>query len=389
MENDNSLPIKAVKLFAEIYAATFANSGALQVQETGEGTAMILHASDLANEATRLATHKESVQGVKTVLKDIADVPKAGATVTADEVKTMIASAYAGDIEDLATVIILGSADDVPAPTGKYSKAICDSCLGFITEDYSPDVLVSRLVSTEQADSVGVQIDKIVHYETTKHKEAFMHRAYGVASRQSGTAKRFTDCMRSLQWGQTLLDWNFTSHRNECDPFATTDPGLNELEEAFNSGRDGSLFTYLGHGGGTFWVMTGFNVEDAHVLTNSFNNPVVLDGSCNCGDFGHTTIHGMDECLAEAMMVGNPDFPGSGAVSMWSSAPTALWVPPADMTTGSLAALTNGQVTKLGAFVFAGVTYMRTQWPGQDGLYTIEGYNLFGDSMMGLDAIPL
>ena len=88
-------------------------------------------------------------------------------------------------------------------------------------------------------------------------------------------------------------------------------------------------------------------------------------------------------------MAGNPAIAGSGAVAMWSSAPEALWIPPADMTTGSIAALTRGHVTRVGPLVFAGAAYMRTQWPGDDGKYTIEGYNLFGDSMMGLDALPL
>ena len=54
-----------------------------------------------------------------------------------------------------------------------------------------------------------------------------------------------------------------------------------------------------------------------------------------------------------------------------------------------IAALTGGYVTRLGPLVFAGAAYMRTQWPGDDGKYTIEGYNLFGDSLMHLNNLPL
>ena len=88
-------------------------------------------------------------------------------------------------------------------------------------------------------------------------------------------------------------------------------------------------------------------------------------------------------------MEGNPDVPGSGAVAMFSSAPTAQWVPPADMQTGALAALTGGKVTRLGPMLYAGIQYMLTQWPNKDGWYTVEGYNTFGDSMMALNNLPL
>ena len=92
-------------------------------------------------------------------------------------------------------------------------------------------------------------------------------------------------------------------------------------------------------------------------------------------------------------MEGNKEVPGSGAVAMLSSAPEALWVPPADMEHGALAALTANKVTKLGPLVLAGLQYMLTQWPitakETSGAYTVEGYNLFGDSLMSLNNIPL
>ena len=400
---DDAPPLRAVDEFAEVYAAVFENAAALRVAPSGPGAALIVHAPALADEAARLAAHKLRAQGVAATVVDAADVPRAGddAPLAADDLAAFVAAAYAGDeaIKDLASVVLLGDYAALPVPIGNHSEAACDSCLGFITRDHSVDLMVSRLVDTAAAaagrpDAVAAQIAKLEHYEargaSAAGARAFSTRAYGVASRQSGSFPPETDCARSRAWGETLLDWKFASRRNECDPYATTAPGLAELEAAFDAGRAGSLVTYLGHGGGTFWVMTGFDVGAAHNLTNTFGqNAVVLDGSCNCGDFAHTTIRGMDECLAEAMMAGNPDVAGSGAVAMWSSAPEALWVPPADMTTGSIAALTGGYVTRLGPLVFAGAAYMRTQWPGDDGKYTIEGYNLFGDSMMGLDALPL
>ena len=36
-------------------------------------------------------------------------------------------------------------------------------------------------------------------------------------------------------------------------------------------------------------------------------------------------------------------------------------------------------MSKVGPLMYAGIQYMLTQWPGHDGYYTIEGYNLFGD----------
>ena len=59
------------------------------------------------------------------------------------------------------------------------------------------------------------------------------------------------------------------------------------------------------------------------------------------------------------------------------------------METGALAALTGGKVTRVGPLMYAGIQYMLTQWPNKDGDYTIEGYNLFGDSLMSLKNLPV
>lgn len=233
--------------------------------------------------------------------------------------------AYAA--EGFAHLLLLGSIEAIPSPIGANSKASCDNCYAFITSDHAVDFFVSR-VTGEQA---AAQIDKIAKYEMQSSPERFVKTAWGIASNQSDkkppTPTHPTDCTRVHGYKSTLLASGlYEKDTVECDPYATTGLGKKELIAGLDYGH--SLVTYLGHGAGHSWVMTGFSVDDAHQLTNSYKNPIILDGSCNCGDFGHTTPpfkHGAKKCLAEAMMEGNKDVPGSGAVAMFSSAPTAQW----------------------------------------------------------------
>jgi len=376
-------PKAVVPAFAELYRASFANADGLALEPSRQATALLIHADHLEAEAITLKAHKESVQGVPTTM---VTASKAGKTSAA--VSRFVKQAF--ETSSFAHLVLLGSIEDIPSPVGKYSKASCDNCYAFITEDYAVDFFVSRIT----AAAAAAQIDKLQRYETAVGQDSFVSTAWGIASRQTDqkfpTPSHPVDCTRVKKYRETLTGWNYKSDTVECDPFATTKFGRDELINAFNSGH--SLLNYLGHGAGHYWVMTGFDIDDAHALTNQYTNPVILDGSCNCGDFGHTTSpfkKGEQKCLAEALMEGNADVPGSGAVAMFSSAPTAQWVPPADMQTGALAALTGDKVTKLGPMIAAGIQYMLTQWPNKDGWYTIEGYNLLGDSMMALNNLPL
>ena len=379
----NGMPVRVTRSFAELYRASFANSDALVLDASAPETALLIHDENLAQEAATMKAHKEQVQGVPTTLVPASQVGK-----TATQFKAYIESQF--EATKMAHVLLLGSIEAIPSPFGLQSKASCDNCYAFITEDYAIDFFVSRITG----DAAAAQVDKIQHYETTPGVKSFVGDAWGIASDQTDAPKPTpahpTDCTRVTKYKETLLGWHYKADTVECDPYATTKQGLQDLIDAFDAGK--SLVNYLGHGAGHYWVMTHFDIDDAHNLTNRYTNPIILDGSCNCGDFGHTTspFHtGEKKCLAEALMEGNPNVPGSGAIAMFSSAPTAQWVPPADMETGALAALTGGKVTRVGPLMYAGIQYMLTQWPNQDGDYTIEGYNLFGDSLMSLKNLPV
>ena len=58
-----------------------------------------------------------------------------------------------------------------------------------------------------------------------------------------------------MLYRDTLLDWDYEADTVECDPYATTKQGKQDLIDALNAGK--SLVNYLGHGAGHYWVSEG------------------------------------------------------------------------------------------------------------------------------------
>ena len=149
-----------------------------------------------------------------------------------------------------------------------------------------------------------------------------------------------------------------------------------------------------------------------------------MDVSCDNGNFA------LDECLAESWLRGSSSVPGSGALSMFSSAPTAAWVPPAVMQKSVVQGLVAHPESTVGSayisgmmkvsgkssrlcclvvvvmavmvifrnfinwvfvnchcsspYIFCSRLYQQafSQYPNSDGYYLVESYIIFGDASM-------
>jgi len=355
-------PVMVDPSFFSLYQEIFVNfDSTLFLPSNTTGPLVIIYGSKWVTYAQQLQAQKVSL-GWDTTIVDVATV---GASTAA--IKTYIASQYTN--KKISYVILIGKDDDIPAPIGKYSYQVCDTCYTFITQDYSIDVFISR-ISGVAAWEFDQQIKKFINYESQTGSKPYYWQALEIASNQ-GSPK--TDCVRVTDMATVLTAFGYKDINKQCDPTAS----LTKVISSINSGV--SILNYVGHGSGTSWSTTGFDLADAHGLKNEYLNPMVLDASCDNGDFSLT------ECLAEALMKGNQQVAGSGVISMYSSAPEAEWDPPVDSMDGMLKLITTGQATRVGPVYFGGAMIAYDKWStSTSGKYLVEGYVLFGDATMGI-----
>lgn len=349
--------------FYPLYKRHFVNfDETMFVPAENKGRTLIIHDDGFSSHAKSLHEHK-TTKGHNVVLKSMSEVGKDIA-----KIQETITQMYKEE-GSLTHIVLIGDGKAIPAPTGKVSRAVCDTCYVLLEgDDHHPDAFISRISATNEAE-INAQLNKIFKYENLPSTDQWVFKGLGIASSEGSP----TDCERLKKLEQRLLnDHTYTDMHRECDPSASKQGVIDSI----NSGI--SLICYIGHGSGTSWATTGFNVQNAHALTNSYQNPFVIDVACDNGDFA------LNECLAEAMLRGNPNVEGSGAIGMYASAPPAEWVPPTDMQASAVDILIKGDAKSAGAVAFGGAIEGAAKWPGYSGQYLIEGYNLFGDSGMEL-----
>lgn len=113
----NSLPLRVVPAFAELYASSFENSAALNLDPTAKMTALLIHDDALSDEAATLKAHKENVQGVPTTL-----VPASQVGTTSRAFEKYIASQY-GETK-MAHLMLLGSIEVRPRASNASSAVL-------------------------------------------------------------------------------------------------------------------------------------------------------------------------------------------------------------------------------------------------------------------------
>ena len=99
------------------------------------------------------------------------------------------------------------------------------------------------------------------------------------------------------------------------------------ITNALNDGR--SVLNYIGHGSGTSWGTTGYDVSDIYALNNGYKNPFIIDVACLNGDFT------LSECMEEAWIRAGDTANPKGAIGVYGSSTNASWVPPCVMQTHS------------------------------------------------------
>jgi len=301
-------------------------------------------------------------KGLPTILTRLSDVGP-----NATDVKGYIQSLYDAP-EGLTYVVLVGDAAEMPYLLGTAENAPSDPMyVKLAGDDHYPDALISR-ISAQNVTQVETQVARSIRYEKTPDTgaaAAWYHRATGIASAQYGGGAY--DWQRADWLRDSLLTHTFT----DVDQFYSPNATKQMVLDALNEGR--SVLNYLGHGSETYWVTTGFDVQDVYSLENGFRNPYICDVACVNGDFTY------NESFAEAWLrAGTAETP-KGAIGIYAASTDASWVPPCDMQSEVIRLMTEGTCMSLGGLSFNGVMKAMDLWPGYEATKLMEQYHLFGD----------
>ncbi len=293
------------------------------------GRLLILCYDDFLDEIQPLVDWEKLV-GFPTVLTALTAVPHSGGSPTAAEIKNYIQGLYDAP-EGLAWVILVGDSGQIPTLSGVNEGAPCDTCYVKLEgADNHPDAAISR-ISAQTGTDVTVQVNKFLNYERypdTGSAAGWYTGAFGIAGDDTGGSPSYADYerMEMLRKDLVTLDQDPDEpHYNYADfDQLYHSPSRTDVKNSVETGR--SLGLYIGHGGETSWVTSGFSVSDVNNLVNGDLLPVIWDVACVNGRF---TRSGGD-CFAESWLKRD----GGGAVSFEGATTNEDWVPPCDAQRG-------------------------------------------------------
>ena len=351
------------------------------------GRLLILAYDDFVDEVEPLADW-EALVGYPTVLVPLSDVPHTGTSPTADEIKTYIQNLYDG-AEGLTWIVLVGDYQQIPNLQGVFTaqNIPCDPCYTKLEgNDNRPDAAISRL-SAQTGAEVTAQVDKILAYEQnpdTGSAAAWYSKAFGIAGDDSGGTPSYADWerMEFLRKDIVTLDQDPDEPHYTYTGFTQLyhSPAAQDVADAVNDGH--GLGLYIGHGGETYWVTSGFSVDDVHDLTNGSMLPVVWDVACVNGAF-----QSVDECFAESWL----RKAGGGAVSFEAATTNESWVPPCDAQRGVIDAIRNETAFTTGGQHVDGKLYcmdVNGDENSDEGTKFMEQSTLFGSCVTWPRTVP-
>lgn len=362
--------------FDGIYKNLFINYGTgyydyVTVNE--QGRLLVIYASEYSNNITPFVNWKVQ-RGLTTIT---AEYPTDTGN-DANSIKDYIQNIYDSP-DGLAFIILVGESNQVPTLYGQYEGAPSDpSYTKLAGSDAYPDAFISR-ISPSSSDNLDYILWKLRNYEENPDvgpEAAWYHRGTGIASNEGNPR----DWERA-NWLRDMLlnNMSFTQVDQIYDPGATS----LQVTTVLNEGR--SIINYLGHGSGTSWGTTGFNVSKIYNLSNGTKNPFVIDVSCTNGNFE------LGECMEEAWIRAGDMNDPKGAIASFGSSTLASWVPPCDMQNHSTDLLTTEQMQTVGGVLFNGIMHAMDLWGGSSGqgLKLMEQYNIMGDctTILALDVV--
>ncbi len=197
--------------------------------------------------------------------------------------------------------LLLG--DEAAVPAYWVGSIAADNQYGVIGSGVDPSIHVARLCS--DTASLAYTAWKVYSYETEPYEPASSWFQYAV----SVGSTDFQDPLMSYRYKEIMANDGNMDVMLYCSnsTYGGVPPSVANLSAEFNDGL--SLFSYIGHGGITSWVTTGFNNSDVNALTNGRMLPWISSIACNNAEFGGGTT-----CFGEAWLNAGDMASPSGAV---------------------------------------------------------------------------
>ena len=373
--------------FNAIYSGLFINHSVLQQRgyPTGEaGEILIICHTPWANEMKDYVDWKRTT-GRKTTL-----VTTATAGTTAAAVKTYIQNYYNNPANNLAFVLLVGDAAQIPSQMftgGSPSPAPGDILFGEMTGDNYLEILVGRM-SSENVAHVQTQVQRAVDYERNPTTaDTWIQNAMGVAANEGsggGHDGGEADYVHMNNIRNRLLNYGYTTvHQDYTSGCGVPATSAAQITQHVNAGI--SLGNYCNHGSVTAWTLTGgvtYSTSNVNQLQNAGKLPFIFSVACNNGEFTNSQV-----CFAEAWARASQGGQPTGAVASLMGSISMSWLPPMtgqdefvniimDLPSpyGNTAPIMR---TIAGAMLNASQKmYMKH---GSSGLNDLKCWNLFGD----------
>jgi hypothetical protein len=360
--NKAAAPLVVEKVWYDLYSFIYVNfdhvaSNYESVDDLGR--MLVITESQYQDGAQKFVDWKKT-QG----LKDVVLKTTSG---SASSDKSAITKMY-NEADSLSYVVLYGK--NVPTFNCPKSRYECDCQFADMSNDNSPcagklSIFVSRIAGGSKSEN-DAQVDKFMKYD--QPKAAWMTHTAGLALNLMGDEYRYMqDNLNAMK------QFGFTQSTFMKDQSASS----SQVEGLINGGL--GIFYYIGHGSGTKWNCPqhtgGISQSDVHALTNDYKNPFILDCSCLNGGF-----KSQRKCFAGAMV----SEPKHGGISMYSSAPEATSSSPKDCQKSATDLMVQKKATRVGPIYFGGMMAAYVLHPSQC-LYTMQGYNMFGDPSLQLN----
>jgi len=364
--------------FAPIYRELFMNYGigATRFDSIPEpGRLLVVCPTAYMTTIQPFVQWKQTI-GLTVVVAEYPTVTGSGATAIKNYIQNMYNSQGS-----VTYIVLVGDVAEMPTLNGVYESAPSDPCyVKLAGNDAYPDAFISR-ISCQNASNINYVTQKFIRFEKNIDVGApWYNKGVGVAGPDVGGSPPYADSIRMNWVRDTLLLGGFTWVDKVNHPFQTAQDLINIL----NNGR--YVLNYIGHGSGTSWSNTGFNVTNAYQLANGWKNPYLVDVACLNGNFT------LNECLAEALLRAGDTLNPKGVIAAYASSTNASWVPPCDMQLYAMHLMARQYRKTAGAMSFFGVMKAMDMWGGStgEGLKLMEQYNLFGDcSILLTRGVPL
>jgi len=346
--------------FDAIYNNHFVNySRERYTQVSEQGDLLIITPDIFVEQALTLADWKNQ----KGLATEVATLTETGGSFAS--IKAYIQSQY--DAGDLAYVILLGDAEELPPMNGDSDP----SYALLAGSDSYPDIFIGRL-SGENSDQLMTQIERTITYERDlDSSDTWLGAGLGIASNLPGGHYGETDSEHMNIIREKLLNYSYSA----VDSLYGTGVVPDDVADQLNAGRGST--NYIGHGHPTYWSTTHFSVDHVNELENCNRLPFIHSAACENGAFIGQT------CFAESWLrathLGQP----TGGVAAYMSVINQYWIPPMDAQDETVDLLVSDQMRTIGGLWYNGSCKM-IDLNSSRGPIEFRAWTIFGDPSLAI-----